>query len=1089
MRMAAHLKMSFRRFASGLALMALLWAAVSVGASMGRAEQLPLKSYRSTDGLPSDNVNCIRQDAHGFLWFCTTFGLSRFDGAHFTDYGEKDGLTFPTINDLIETRQGVYWVATNGGGVFRLDPRSGDARFVNFPIGTEPAAGRINALFEDRAGRIWAGADAGLFRLEAGASQFATVALGLPAHPDREVQVWDFAEDGEGSIWIATKFGLVRHLPTGQMIHHPVQPTASGRDLVRALMFDRAGRLWIGHESWLVVFKPNPLSASGDRRVLWGELQPGGSPNGATTLPDAPGEARLYPATVRALCQSADGHVWIGTRDVGVLEIAGGRLRHLTTAQGLSGHDIVTHGLRETRDGSLWISVLENGVMQLRRSGLVTYDESDGLGNKSISFIVADQFLAAGRSNETGGWYVVNGGWHISFPDEQFAGKTSLPHFGTIRLNLPARITDSMWAASRHVLRDHAGEWWVATSEGLYRFPKVERFEQLARARPRAVYTARDGLVKDDVTRLFEDSRGDLWIATFAPEREILARWERATGRFFRYSDRDGLQAFSAAAGFCEDAAGQVWIGFRENGLARYANGRFTRFGEADGVPKGSIIFIYRDSADRLWAATSLSGLVRIDNPTTARPRFTVYADKLASKYATAITEDAEGRIYAATGQGVDRLDPATGQVKHFTLADGLASVAPLAAFRDRQGALWFGTAQGLSRLIPQPDRAQPPPPVFINGLRIAGKQYPVSDFGQAEIGELDLDPSQRQLQIAFFGLNSVIGEPLRYQYKLEGAGQDWSAPTEQQNVELSLSPGRYRFLVRALRPDGTLGKSPAIFRFRILRPVWQRWWFLVLVATSLAAALITAERIRVARLMERRQAAEALRRSEEERLLELERVRRRIATELHDDIGTSLSRIAILTEVVKQQTGPLNVKTAKMLNDISGSARELLDSISDVVWAIDPRRDDFTHIISRLRQFAADVLGAQRIRWEFHVAPEIEELKIKPDPRRQLYLIFKEAINNIAKHAQCASVTLKLESRDGQLIAEIRDDGCGFAPPADEADLAKKSPSPFKGRGGHGLGNMRLRAEQLGGQLQIASSPGQGTHLLLQLSLSLITA
>lgn len=159
------------------------------------------------------------------------------------------------------------------------------------------------------------------------------------------------------------------------------------------------------------------------------------------------------------------------------------------------------------------------------------------------------------------------------------------------------------------------------------------------------------------------------------------------------------------------------------------------------------------------------------------------------------------------------------------------------------------------------------------------------------------------------------------------------------------------------MRPDGIQSQSPAAFSFKILRPIWQRWWFLALALVLFASALIAAERFRVARLMERRQAAEALRRSEEERLLELERVRRRIATELHDDIGTSLSRIAILSEVVKQQTGPLNLKTGKLLNDISGSARELLDSISDVVWAIDPRRADFTHIISRLRQFAADVL------------------------------------------------------------------------------------------------------------------------------------
>src|SRR5262249_23677545 len=143
------------------------------GLSVGQAEQLPLKSYRNADGLSSDNVSCIVQDSRGFLWFGATFGLSRFDGARFTNYGEREGITFPIVNGLTETRQGVYLVATNGGGVFRLDPHVGssdgkelgNARFANYRIGDSPATNRVNALYEDRAGYIWVGTDAGLFRL------------------------------------------------------------------------------------------------------------------------------------------------------------------------------------------------------------------------------------------------------------------------------------------------------------------------------------------------------------------------------------------------------------------------------------------------------------------------------------------------------------------------------------------------------------------------------------------------------------------------------------------------------------------------------------------------------------------------------------------------------------------------------------------------------------------------------------------------------------------------------------------------------------------------------------------------------------
>src|SRR5262249_15576038 len=206
---------------------------------------------------------------------------------------------------------------------------------------------------------------------------------------------------------------------------------------------------------------------------------------------------------------------------------------------------------------------------------------------------------------------------------------------------------------------------------------------------------------------------------------------------------------------------------------------------------------------------------------------------------------------------GVERLDPATGQIKQYTIADGLAAVSPHVAVRDLDGAIWFGAIKGLSRLILLADRPEPPPPVFIGGLRIAGESYPISDFGQTDVANLELEPNQNQMNIDFFGLDLTVGEPLRYQYKLEGAGKDWSPPTKQRTVELSLGPGSYRFLVRAVRADGTQSETPAAVSFTILPPVWQRWWFLILLALLVIAAVFLFDRYRVARTRELRAALE----------------------------------------------------------------------------------------------------------------------------------------------------------------------------------------------------------------------------------------
>lgn len=476
-----------------------------------------------------------------------------------------------------------------------------------------------------------------------------------------------------------------------------------------------------------------------------------------------------------------------------------------------------------------------------------------------------------------------------------------------------------------------------------------------------------------------------------------------------------------------------------------------------NGLPAGLIRGIYLDHASRLWIATGDGGAARIDDPQAEHPRFTVYntANGLSSNQATAITEDRWGRIYIGTGRGVDRLDPTTGHIKHYTTADGLASNFVNVALRDREGALWFGTLQGLSKLTPEPDRPALPPPTLISALRVAGVSYPISDLGAAAVAGLELG-SPNPIQIDFVGLSLGVGEAIRYQYKLESADSDWSAPTEQRTVNYpNLESGSYRFLVRAVTADGTLSDAPATVSFRILPPIWRRGWFVTIAVILIGLTVYAADRYRVARL------------------LELERVRTRIATDLHDDIGASLSRVAVLSEVVKRQTEVDHQESADMLSEIADSARGLVDSMSDIVWSIDPRKDDLKNVVSRIRQFASDVLEARAIDLEFRVPEEMADVKLGPEQRRHLFLILKEAVNNAARHSQCGSVSFDISLSNDRLVAEIRDDGRGF-------NLEAAERAPLIGRGGNGLGNMQARAAEIGGRLNIVSSPGAGTRLTL---------
>ena len=211
--------------------------------------------------------------------------------------------------------------------------------------------------------------------------------------------------------------------------------------------------------------------------------------------------------------------------------------------------------------------------------------------------------------------------------------------------------------------------------------------------------------------------------------------------------------------------------------------------------------------------------------------------------------------------------------------------------------------------------------------------------------------------------------------------------------------------------------------------------------------------------------------------LLELERIRTRIATDLHDDIGASLSRMAILSEVVKRQDEVKSGTSRRMLTEIADSARGLVDAMSDIVWSIDPQRDDLRSVSTRIRQFASDVLEARGIKWELKLPHELETVKLKAEQRRQLLLIFKEALNNVVRHADCVNVTLSLALEGRALAGEVRDDGRGF-------QLEGTDQFSGNGRGGNGLKNMRARVAQLGGEISIASLPGQGTCLTFKVPL-----
>jgi ligand-binding sensor domain-containing protein/two-component sensor histidine kinase len=1008
-----------------------------------------MRHYTAEDGLWSSFINSMMRDSHGFMWFCTRDGLSRFDGYRFTNYRIGDGPASQNFTYMFESRDGIFWIVLGDKRLYRIDPRSvtnptqrtqgnqANADDGRLPLHAELVSSTpVAGLLQDRNGNLWSGGG-GLFLVkeEAGRASFREINLNLPQAWKPSFSVRAVAEGDDGSLWLGTSHGLFRRLSDGRVVRYIVDEH-HGPDDVNFLLADKSGYIWVAHAGGDYVLKPEPLAALAPLTAFSSRQVTVRRPDLATPLPIKAGEA-VDLATIKAFAghakettdiyQQSDGHIWLVVMDRLVL-FDGREFRSLSDARG------GFRGLIEDLDGDLWITTYLGGVVRFSARGLMSYGPADGLGEPNVASI---------REDRDGRLHVLGVGWTISRLDDK--------KFAFVHANV--HDAKALWSSNVGLL-DHTGQWWFLTSRGLYRFAHARRLEDLARATP-VLYTKLDGLSGRWVYCMFEDSRGDLWISVRETEQGVsgLVRWRRSDETFHRFMEVDGLPPVKSAASFAEDRAGNLWFGFYEGGLARFAAGRFTTFTPADGLPESFITALHLDHLGRLWMTSSSGGLVRIDDPTAVHPRFVHYTTRegLSSNNARALTEDLSGDIYVGTVRGIDRLTPETGRFRHYGLADGLAGDFVTTAYRDRKGTLWFGTFSGLSRLDPQPEPVPSAPSIRIEGLRIAGVEQPLSEFGASAVTGLELGSGQRNLQIDFSSLSMARAPLLRYQYELQGVDRDWSALTDQRTVHYAnLAPGTYRFLVRAVDPIGLNSAQPASVEFRIFPPFWQRWWFLTLAAMAIGSAITWLYRYRVAHL------------------LELERVRTHIATDLHDDIGSSLSQIAVLSEVVRRQVGSSAVSTP--LSTIAATSRELVDSMSDIVWAINPNRDNLSDLSHRMRRFASDLFTANDIEFRFDAREPERPMKLDADVRRQVFLIFKESVHNIVRHSRCANVEVTLSIENHAISLVLKDDGKGF-------DAAQANH-------GHGLTSMNQRAKTLGATLEINSGTCSGTVVSLKVPL-----
>ena len=971
---------------------------------------------------------------------------SSYDGYSIRVWQTEDGLPQNTVTAITQTHEGYLWIGTLGG-LARFDGE----RFQTFDSGSTPSLPdtRISALFEDREGTLWIGHDTGLVTCYRG-GRFTV----LPGKPGVRSKVAAISADENGTIWLLRTSGMMeRALPEGLA----VAPESSGIKLVRFAR-NAAGRIWFSVDG-------------GAQELNAGQFNP---------IDLGPAHFSGY---VRGLCAAA-GDAWWVVRDGRIRKRIGGVW---TDDRGPWGASEI-NGSLELRDGSLAFATMDDGVHLVRPDGSVlvfnhqtatmqnwarvVFEDREGTlwigaGAGGLSAIRRTEFtvlnppdnwqgctalvVAPGRNGAL--WIGTEGAGVYRYFQNQWKHYGEKEGFNNLFIwSVAADDKDQIWA----------GSW----GGGLYRLEGdnfVHRPEFDVGASPTFALQ-------------FSESGRELWLGT----GNGLLRSQATQHTWLLHNE---TPAEATVLAITPDDRGVTWLALGDGGFGRLVDSQLQRFTQRDGLVGNGVQCLLPDG-DALWIGTQDGGLNRFK-----AGRFSVIgvSQGLPSKVVCHIADDGHGYLWLSTHHGIfrvakeelnrcaDGLVPTvSGQV--YDKNDGLPTLEYSGGFQaagcaTSDGRLWFTSGKGLVGVDPSAIRLNTVvPPVVVEALRVDGREV---SFGGLGAARLQLRPEHQRLEFQFTALSLAAPSKTLFKYRLVGLDQGWiEAGTKRTAFYSHLPAKNYRFQVIACNNDGRWNTVGAGFDFTVLPFYWQTWWFRSVAVLLAVFAVGWGVRHETRRRMQRR--VEEL---EYERGIERERAR--IAQDIHDDIGSSLTRITMLSQSVRQDAEQPYHATP-VLERIHNPALEVTHTLDEIVWALNPRHDTLDSLASYLVRFAQERLGEVAISCRLDLPLNLPAWPLSTQMRHNLLLAFKEALNNAIKHAAATEIQVSLELGRNEFVIVLQDNGRGFPPEPGSIDPLGS------GRGGNGLSNLRRRLARIGGHCDIASAPGQGTRIAFTVRLAI---
>ncbi len=958
-----------------------------------------------------------------------------------------DGLPQNSVIALLQTRDGHLWLGTLNG-LARFDGE----RFTVFDESNTPGlpGNPIVCLFEDRQRRLWIGTEtAGAFVVRDG--RLSALDLGRGSRDGRLVAI---TEDDGGAVWLYTADGQLARHRDGQFEVWKVgvsQPGAYG------LFWEGPGRLWLGTGRGLLGLN-TAAATNGRPPELLAEVA---LPRLDRVVPGAGGahwrlvngqverwvSNRLdrslgpYPwgaTPLGAAIEDRSGNLVVGTLGAGLFWFEpGGGVTRLSTNEHLSHHFVLS--LQADADGTLWVGTDGGGLNRVRRPWFETLAPTRGRVAQSVAVDAAGAVWIGYNAGGVDRWQA--GRTRHYGPDEGLVRapvRAVLPDgdqgvwVGTWGAGL-FRLTEERverWPAAgspwvQALFRDRAGALWVGTVSGLARWD----------GRAWRVWGPRDGAVAEGVRAIAQDAEGRLWLGT-AGGGLVVREAERF--RTLRRST-DGLPADDVSA-LLPEPDGSLWVGTAGGGLAWFDGRRWTRFTTREGLVSNSLGYLLDDEAGHLWVGSN-AGLMRL--PKTALRRF------------------------AETG-GAFVPCRVFGRADGMPTREGTRGSQPAAA-RTPDGRLWFPTIKGVAVVDPArlPAEPRPPPEVFIERVLVDGELQGHAGLGARPPERVVVPAGGQRLEIHYGSVNLAAPDRVRFRHRLEGFESAWTDTGPAREVRYTrLPPGEYRFQVTACNEDGVWHETGRSLAVVVLPPFWRTWWFLGLSSGGALGLVIGAVHwISTQRL---RRQVERLRHQEA-----LERERGRIARDLHDQLGANLTQLALLAEMIEaDKDSPAEVE--EYGRQIGQTARETARALDEIVWTVNPANDTLEGLASYLCKYTQDYLGVAGLRCRIEAPPRLPATSISPEARHHVFLAAREALTNVVRHAGASEVRLRLRLEADRFTVEIEDDGRG--PAGLDSERARTR---------SGVGNMRRRLAELGGECTIEPADGKGTRVRLRVPLA----